>query len=132
MPLDLSTTHDTAAVEDEGIRITLNDEQGDPYTDPDTGAEITALVAGTYSKRFTKAQRKINERTARAPGKLTAEQREKNAFETFAACVIEWDLVHAGAMAPPAPIFAQKPHIYEQIVNAATNHAAFFAARSTP
>lgn len=128
MPLDLSTSVDTAAVEGEGIRITLFDECDEPYMDGDK--PVTALVAGTYSKRFTKAQSKMNEKVARSPGKQTPEQRDANAREVFAACVIEWDLVVGDKMAPPAPIFAQKPHIYTQIVNAANNHAAFFEPRS--
>jgi hypothetical protein len=130
MGLDLSNSVDTAKVEDEGIRITLLDETDEPYMDGDK--PVTALVAGTYSKRFTKAQQKINDKAARSPGKQTPEQRDQNGREQYAACVIEWDLEFNGKMAPPAEIFARKPHIYAQIIQAANNHAAFFEQRSTP
>mgnify|MGYP000119510899 FL=1 len=128
MPLDLTNSVDTAAVEGEGMRIPLFDETGEPYMDGET--PVTALVAGTYSKRFLKAQSKENEKLARLPGKTTEEQREKAMRNSYAACVIEWDLVAGGVMAPPAPIFERKPHLYEQIVRAANHHAAFFEARS--
>ena len=128
MPLDLTNSVDTAAVEGEGMRITLFDETGEPYMDGET--PVTALVAGTYSKRFLKAQAKANEKLARTPGKTTEEQRDQAMRASYAACVIEWDLVAGGAMAQPAAIFERKPHIYEQILRAANNHAAFFEPRS--
>lgn len=132
MGLELSTTKDTIATEDAGRRIEILDETGMPYLDPETKKPITALVAGTYSKRFTTAQRKQQEKLSRAAAsKLTPEQKDANSRALFAECVIEWDLLMNGVMAPPADVFRIKPHIYDQIVNAATEHAGFFEPSST-
>ena len=127
MGLDLSTTTDTVAKEDEGRVITLYDERNEPYVDPATGEPITALVVGTYSKRFKKAQAALQARQSRTGGRVTPEQQESTTRDLWAASVVMWDLVLGGDMAPPAKIFALKPHIYDQIVAAAGDHAAFFA-----
>ncbi len=131
MGLDLSTTVDTVAKEDEGRTITLYDERNEPYLDPDTEKPITAHVVGTYSKRFKKAQAAIQARESRTQGRITPEQKDANQREGWAAAVVKWDLVLGGEMAPPSKIFALKPHIYDQIVAAAGDHAAFFEPSST-
>lgn len=130
MGLDLTNAPNVADVEDAGTVITLVDLNGDPYKDPETGAEIKATIAGTYSKRFTKAQQKQQDALSRKPGKRSAEQKQQDSRDLFAHCVITWDLTSEGKMTPPSKIFAALPHIYDQVVNAATDHAGFFATSS--
>ena len=131
MGLDLSTSIDTAAKEDEGRTITLYDECGEPYLDPDTGAPITAHVVGTYSTRMKKHIAKMIARRARTPGRPTPEQQDEDQREQWAGAVVRWDLLFGTEMAPPAKIFALKQHIYDQVVMAANDHAAFFAQSLT-
>lgn len=92
MKLDMNML-DTATVEGKGLRITLYDETGVPYPGP-----VTALVAGTYSKRFTSAQY----RSERLAGHETKDASDERARDLWAECVLEWDFEAAGKMAPPS------------------------------
>lgn len=131
MGFELSTAVNSADLEDAGMTIALLDESGDPYVDPETDAPITARVCGTYSKRFAKAQRKQQERASRTPGRLSFEQQQAMQHELYAVAVLSWDLTLNGTSADPVAVFQLKPHLFEQIMIAANNHAAFFAQSST-
>lgn len=126
MGLNLKGSPNVAEVEGAGRRITLYDITNEPYVGDD-GKPVTALIAGSHSKRYTKMAEKVNESAVRMGGRQTPEEKKAAVLKLEAVVVIEWDIVDDdGAQADVVKIFKEQPHIREQCIVAAHNHAAFF------
>ena len=113
---------DYATLEDQGTRITLLKLDGDPVMEGEK--PVTALVAGVYSGRYRRAQAALRNKAVRARGNLTGDTLEARQVELDAALVIEWDIA-----ASRQEVFAEDRFqcLRDQIVEAANNHARFFA-----
>lgn len=129
--LELSNTVDTVAQEEKGRDIILYDEHDEPYIDPETKKPVPCRIVGSYSKTFKKNAAKVQARRAKQHGKPTEEEKDQDQRDTWAGGVVSWGFTLNGKQANPADVFALKPHIYDQIVKAVGNHAAFFEKSST-
>lgn len=136
--VNLSGAVNTANLEEAGRRVPImNVETGKPFVSPDIidgdtttpGTVCTALVAGSYSKRFKEAQAIATAKEEALGASITDAQREQIRREMWAAVIIEWDLEIDGDPAV-AKIFELRAEIYDQMVKASTEHAGFFVARS--
>ena len=130
MALNIDSTPNVADLEDQGRRITLKDADGEDWSD-DEGKPVTALVAGTYSKRYAQARTAGLTRSLKARGKLTGDDLEATNLKLDAALVIAWDITSGGQMAKPEQVFQSHPFIREQIVEEANAHASFSRTAST-
>lgn len=136
--MDINTVGTVA--EDEGTFVHFKDVAGDPLYDVegDTKTPVGARVAGTYSKRYRTAQKKVkdkNLRLSRRGEDFDGDALDARMFDLQAACIIEWSFTANGQ---PFPITAdnwsalvdKQPQWQEQVAAAMTDHARFFAASS--
>jgi hypothetical protein len=136
--MDISTLETVS--EDEGTVIHLKDAAGELLFDGQEPERtpVTALVAGTYSQRYRKAQKKVRERNIRAARRnedLDGDALEDRELELEAACIIAWTLTANGQPFPITmdnwkAVVAKQPQWREQVQQAMTDHARFFAKKS--
>ncbi len=133
MSLGQKSTDDVAAREDAGTTIHLRDAANAKMYQADEKTPITALVAGSYSSRYRRAQEANRDKAVKRRAPLDGDQLDEQARELLAACIISWDGV-ADDDGQPIPfskknavdLLARAPWIREQIENAVFDHAAFF------
>lgn len=136
--MDVTTI--TAVSEDEGTFVHFKDVAGEPLYDGDGEARtpVGARVAGSYSKRYRAAQRRIKERNIRAGRRgeeYTADTLDHGTAELEAACIIEWTFTANGQPFPITvenwkALLEKQPQWEEQVAAAMEDHARFFAAKS--
>lgn len=122
--------------EDEGTVVHLKDAAGELLFDGDGESKtpVTIRVAGTYSDRHKKAQKKIKDRNLRANRRgqdYTADTLEAGTTELEAACIIEWTFTANGQSFPITAanwkaLVAKQPQWQEQVALAMNDHARFF------
>lgn len=133
------TTINTVS-EDDGTFVHFKDAAGELLYDGEGEAltPVGALVAGTYSERHRKAQKKIKERNilaSRRGQEYTAETLDAGTAELEAACIIEWTFTANGQPFPITPdnwraLIAKQPQWQDQLSAAMNDHARFFAKSS--
>lgn len=137
--MDVTTVQPVS--EDAGTPVHLKDAAGELLYDGDGDAKTPVIirVAGSYSERYRKAQKKIKERNIRAGRRgeeYTADMLDNGTVELEAACIIEWTFTAAGAPFPItadnwAALAAKQPQWQEQVAAAMHDHARFFVKSST-
>lgn len=136
--MDVTTI--AAVSEDDGTFVHFKDPAGELLYDGDgeTRTPVGARVAGSYSQRYRKAQKKLKERNIKAGRRgedYTADALDAGTAELEAACIIEWTFTANGQ---PFPItrdnwlaLAEKqPQWQEQVAAAMYDHARFFVKSS--
>lgn len=132
--MDINTV--STVTEDEGTLVHLKDVAGELLYDGET--PVTIRVAGTYSDRYRKAQRKLKERNikaARRNEEYSADTLDEGTIALEVACIIEWSFT---ANEQPFPITAanwkalieKQPQWQDQVSAAMTDHARFFVSTS--
>ena len=132
--MDISTVSTVA--EDEGTLVHLKDVAGNPLYNET--APVTIRVAGTYSERYRKAQRKVKDRNVRMVRRgqdYDADALDESTFELEAACILEWSFTANGQPFPITAdnwkaLVAKQPQWQDQVSTAMTDHARFFSASS--
>jgi hypothetical protein len=133
------TTVETVS-EDEGTFVHFKDAAGELLYDVagETKTPVGARVAGTYSERYRKVQRKVKERNIRAARRneeWDADTLDARTFELEAAAIIEWTFTANGQPFPITPdnwkaLVAKQPQWQEQVDKAMNDHARFFSKKS--
>lgn len=137
--MDISTL-DTVS-EDDGTLVHLKSVTGDLLYDGEgeSRTPVTIRVAGTYSERYRKAQKRLKERNIRAARRnedFDVDTLDAGSLELEVAAIIEWTFTSGGQ---PFPITAtnwkalisRQPQWQEQVATAMTDHARFFTTSST-
>ena len=136
---DLGAVAPVSDLEDEGTAVHLRDIDDElMYFTPDGEKEerpVTITVAGSYSKRYRKAQNAHTTRTmkgARRGTRVTGEALQEQMLDLAATCVIAWDgFFDAGKILScnkenAVRVFQQAPWFLEQVQAAQVDHASFF------
>lgn len=133
------TTVETVS-EDEGTFVHFKDAAGELLYDVagETKTPVGARVAGTYSERYRKVQRKVKERNIRAARRneeWDADTLDARTFELEAAAIIEWTFTANGQPFPITAdnwkaIVAKQPQWQGQVDQAMNDHARFLARKS--
>jgi hypothetical protein len=126
--------------EDEGTFVHFRDAAGELLydIDGDTKTPVGAHVAGTYSKVYRTAQKKVKERNIRAIRRnedWDAESFEERELALEVACLLSWTFTANGQPFPITvdnykAVIAKQPQWQEQIQKAMNDHARFFAKTS--
>lgn len=132
--------------EDAGTFVHFRDAAGELQFDgeapeegrPDTRTKVGATIAGTYSERYRKAQRKVKEQNIRAVRHnedVNAELVEAREHALEVACIIDWTFTAADKPFPITienwkALFAKQPQWREQVQSAMHDHARFFPKTS--
>jgi len=134
--MDITTVGTVA--EDEGTLVHLKDVAGELLFDGEGEAQtpVTIRVAGTYSKRYRTAQKKLKERNIRAARRnedFDADKLDDGTVELEVACIMEWSFTSGGQPFPITAgnwkaLVAKQPQWQDQVSTAMTDHARFFSA----
>lgn len=134
--MDISTIGTVS--EDAGTVVHLKDIEGDLLFDVngETKSPVTIRVAGTYSERYRKAQKKVADRNlqrARRGQDFDSDTLDEGTFALEAACIIEWSFTASGQPFPItagnwAALVAKQPQWQGQIQRAMGDHASFSTA----
>ena len=134
--IDIATTGDVTAREDEGTAVHICDESGQAAT-YDNDRPVTIRVAGSYSKAYRRrAEAQTQRMFKRRQGTLNAEQWQQNRIELVAACVMSWEgFVNNGQPFPCTKenavlMLTRAPWILTQLEEAQADHAGFFKGAS--
>lgn len=126
--------------EDSGIVVHLKDVEGELLFDGDgeKRTPVTMLVAGTYSDRYRKAQKKFkdkNLRLARRNQDFDAEALDEGNLGLEVACILEWPFTANDKVLPISvenwkAVIQKQPQWQGQVQAAMNDHAAFFSKSS--
>jgi hypothetical protein len=105
----------------------------------DTRTPVGAKVAGTYSERYRKAQKKVKEQNIKAMRRnedFDGDALDERTFVLEAACIIEWTFTANGQPFPVTvenykALVAKQPQWQEQVDKAMHDHARFFRGELT-
>lgn len=135
---DLTAAAPVVDLEEQGTLVELTMPDGEVMTYGEPAAPVTMRVAGTYSKRYKKAERAAaNAVLAKKKKKLTDDEQEQRLMQLAAACVIEWHGIFNNGEPLPCTeanaiaVFTAAPWIYQQVLEAMQDHARFFVPSST-
>jgi hypothetical protein len=136
--MDITTV--TTVSEDAGTLVHLKDVAGELLYDGEGDAKtpVTIRVAGTYSERYRRAQKRLKDRNlrgARRGEEFGADTLDAGTIELEAACIVEWTFTAGGQPFPITAnnwtaLVAKQPQWQEQVSAAMTDHARFFASSS--
>jgi hypothetical protein len=131
--MDISTSKDVSAREDEGTVVHVANEAGEKqYYGEKNDKPVTITVAGTYSSRYRRASEAIRDKNMKRSKRPDGQDVDANALEVQAACMIAWEgFENAGQPFPltkqnAIAVLDQCPWIREQVDAAMFDHAAFF------
>jgi hypothetical protein len=134
---DLQAAAPVVDLEEQGTCIELTMPDGEPMVYGEDNRPVTIRVAGTYSRRYKKAERGLaNDALARKRKKMSDDEQDTRLMKLAAACVISWDGVfNAGEPLPCnedtcVKVFAAAPWVYQQVLEAMQDHARFFTTSS--
>jgi hypothetical protein len=130
--------------EDAGTFVHFKDVEGNLLFDTDESmvggtVPVGAVVAGTYSSVYRKAQRKVKEKNLRAARRnedFGVDTLDDSTIDLETACILSWTFTSNGQPFPITAdnwraIAAKQPQWQEQVQAAMTDHARFFSKKST-
>jgi hypothetical protein len=135
--MDINATEQALSIEDEGITIEILDAKGDPAVDA-AGQPVTITVAGSYSKKYRRAQEWQRQQLIALRGKKqTGEQALRMQSAFVARCTIRWSGFTRDQAELPftvenaADLYDRLSFVQEQVEQGISDHVGFFAKRST-
>lgn len=136
--MDIGNLKKVIEQDEEGAVVTIYQTDGEPYKASDD-SDCTMTVLGSESKRYRDAerrqQRRFVKRARTGGGGLSPEEADVEAIELAMAAVVDWHGWEIGgkpAECTPANLreVLKYKHIINQVNNAITGHAHFFAKSS--
>lgn len=137
--MDINSTETALAIEDEGIVVEIMGPTGDPEMFGDPEHPVTITVAGTYSKKYRRADEWQRQQVIALRGrKLTGEASLRMLSEFVARCTLGWPLgafVLDGAPLPfslanAITLYDRLPLVREQVEAGMSDHAGFIKKNS--
>lgn len=135
---DIQAQAEQAKREDEGIVVHIHgvDEVPMYFTDHD-GEEkpVTITMAGAHSQRYRDVENDLRKRRIK-PKSLTSGQAFEDNMVKTVKCTLAWEGFHVdGTPIEPTEhnarmLYKRCPWVYDQVVEAMHDHAAFFGSGS--
>jgi hypothetical protein len=137
MSFNITEKESLVGIEDEGIDVEIDDENGEPAYQADGTTPITIRVVGSLSKRYRKAQENQRQDAIKSIGKkLTGRESLAKQTEFVAACTLGWSagfthVVNGAVVDFPftrenaIDLYTRLPFIQAKLEAAMVDHAGF-------
>jgi len=134
---DINAQAEQAKKEDEGILVHVNgvDENPAYYGEGEDRKPVTIRVAGAHSQKYRAIERDLRKRKIK-PKSLTAQQAFEDNLMKAVECTLDWEGFDVDGTPVPLTrknvemLYRRCPWVYDQIIEAIHDHAAFFGERS--